>query len=127
MNQYPGGWQAYNNETPMANNDEDFTHFKSSQIDFPTGTAQFSQPQREFTHRDQSAAAIDFSGPHGPRHKPQRSNPDVAQESRLPKILGLLTGVSPEEREKIMAVLREQDQSSGSPCAFWPHSFDYSD
>jgi hypothetical protein len=127
MNQYPGGWQAYNNETPMAYNDEDFTHFKNSQINFPTGTAPFSQPEREFTHRDQSAAAIDFSGPHGPRHKRQRSNPGVAQESRLPEILGLLTGVSPEEREKIIAVLREQDQSSGPPGAFWAHSFDYSD
>jgi hypothetical protein len=114
MSQYQSERQASNNRAPVGNND----NFENNQINFPTQLSQFSQPQGEPSHRDHSAGAVDSSRPHGPRHKRQRSSPDVAQESPLPQILGLLSKVSQEEKEKIIAILREQDQSSISAGMF---------
>ncbi|PVH77266.1 hypothetical protein DL98DRAFT_573906 [Cadophora sp. DSE1049] len=111
MSQHQSERQASNNRGPVGNND-DFICFENNQINFPTQLSQFSQSQGEPAHRDHSAGTVDSSRPLGPRHKRQRSSPDVAQESPLPQILGLLSKVSQEEKEKIIAILREQDQSS---------------
>ncbi|PMD39357.1 hypothetical protein L207DRAFT_566375 [Hyaloscypha variabilis F] len=121
------------NNEGLFGNDDDFIHFKKSCNKFPTQPWQFSQPQGEFARHDQSTGMVDSSRPHGPRHKRQRSSPDVAQESPLPQILGLLSKASQEDKEKIIAVLREQDQplipsnfpsssSEGFPDQYWVSS-----